>query len=71
MKIKDALIRAARTAAQALAAALIGLSGPEVVTDIPAKVATILLALWVAFLAGVVAFLQNIAEDNTTLNLPK
>lgn len=69
--MKSAAIRALRTAAQTLAGALVGLPTVQNVLDIQEIGNPLAVALYVAVLAGVVSFLQNVAEDNTSLNIPK
>lgn len=69
--MKNALVRAVRTAAQALAAGLIALPVVTSVTQIVSLKEALVVACYQAGLAGVVAFLQNAAEDNSSLNVPK
>lgn len=72
MKFKDAAIRGVRTFAQALAGLL--LSVPVFQTLLEVEVAVrqqLLVALANAALIGVVSFLQNVGEDNTSVEVPK
>ena len=63
--MKNAFIRAARTTAQTLAGCLVALPTANSIVDIRAIGEPILVALYVAFLSGVVAFLHNVAENAT------
>lgn len=63
--MKDAFTRALRTAAQTLAGALVALPTVSAVTDLKAIGDPFLIALWTAFLSGVVAFLHNATENAT------
>lgn len=63
--MKDAFVRALRTAAQTLAGALIGLPTVSAVTDIKSIGDPLLVAIYVAFMAGVVSLLHNVAENAT------
>lgn len=71
MQVKQAFVRAVRTAAQAMAGALTGLPVVEAVTDIKVVGAGYIVAAFIATNAGAIAFLQNIAEDNTSIHIPK
>lgn len=67
--MKDAFVRALRTFAQTLGGALVALPTAASVVDIKNVGEPLLVALYVAFMAAVVAFLMNVAENAT--NTPK
>lgn len=75
MAIRAALTRAVRTTIQALVPvavaffAAVGADGSFAGIAAHAKVLSV--GLFIAFGAGVVSFLQNLTEDNTSLNVPK
>lgn len=69
--MKNALVRAVRTAAQALAAGLIALPIVTSLTQIVSLKEAVIVACYQAGLAGVVSFLQNAAEDHSSVNIPK
>ncbi len=79
MRVKDAFIRAARTAAQTLTAVVLVVAPivnalPEgfKVGGVNVKTATsFVFGLLAAVAAGLVSFAQNLAEDNTSFQLPK
>lgn len=63
--MRDSFVRALRTFAQTLAGALVALPTVDVVTNIKDIGNPLIVALYTAILAGVVSFLQNVAEDAT------
>lgn len=69
--MKNALVRGIRTAAQALAAGLLALPIVTSLVEIVSLREAFTVALYQAGLAGIVSFLQNAAEDNSSLNIPK
>lgn len=79
MVVRDALVRAARTAAQVLVA-VVAIAGP-IINALPEgwevagvnvhEVTSGAVAVIVAISAALVAFVQNVAEDNTSFQLPK
>lgn len=73
LKVKRALIRAVRTFCQVAAASILGIPAITAITG--GAVVGLGMALAVvgvnAGLAGLVSFLQNIAEDNTSVDIPK
>lgn len=72
MNLKNAAIRGVRTFAQALAGLL--LSFPVFATLLEVEVAVrqqLGVALANAALIGVISFLQNVGEDNTSVEVPK
>lgn len=79
MRIKDAFVRSARTAAQVLVGITL-VVGPIIaalpdgfkVGGVDVKSATsVAFGVIAAVAAGLVAFAQNLAEDNTAFQLPK
>lgn len=79
MRVRDAFVRSARTAAQTLVG-IVALVAPIVavlpdglkVGGVDVKSATsAAFAIVAAVAAGLVAFAQNLAEDNTKFQLPK
>jgi hypothetical protein len=70
-KLKAALIRAVRTFLQSLAGSLAAIPAVETVADIQVRGSGILVALYVAFFAAVVSFLQNAAEALGGLDVPR
>ena len=60
--MRSSFIRALRTAAQTLAGALIAFPTVDSVTQIREIGNPFIVALYTAFMAGLVSFLQNIAE---------
>lgn len=69
--VKRAAIRAIRTAAQTLAGSLVALPTANSIIDVAQVREPLAVAAYVSTLAGVVSFLQNIAEDNSSLDVPK
>jgi hypothetical protein len=70
MTVKDAFVRSARTALQAFVG--LAIIGPVAsVGDIKGTAVTFGYAAFAALCIGVVAFAQNLAEDNTAFQLPK
>lgn len=70
MRVKRAAIRAVRTAAQAAAAVLLAVTlGTTIDFNVVGN--SYLAAVVVGAHAGVISFLQNIAEDNTDIDIPK
>jgi hypothetical protein len=69
MRVKDAFVRAVRTAAQAfVAASAIGVvSAFRDLADVKKAGVSLLLAAAFGVASGVVSFAQNIAEDNTAV----
>jgi lipoate-protein ligase A len=70
MKVKDAGIRALRTALQVFAATL-GAVALGTAVDFKVGGSAYVAAGVLALHAGVIAFAQNLAEDNTDLEVPK
>lgn len=71
MNLKDALIRAARTVAQTAVGVLVGFPVMESIFDFKVIGSTYAAAAIIGIHAGVISFLQNVAEDNTALSVPK
>ena len=71
MQVRDAFIRACRTAAQTFVGAVVLVAPIASVTDVKRVGVSIAFAAITALAAGIVAFVQNIAEDNTSFQLPK
>jgi hypothetical protein len=77
MKVKDAGIRALRTIVQAAAAAVgvfyaaVAADGVVDIVEIKAKGEPLAYGIFLAVVAATIAFLQNLTEDNTDLNVPK
>jgi energy-converting hydrogenase Eha subunit A len=70
VKVKDSLIRAARTALQVFAATLAAVAlGTTVNFNVVGN--TYLAAAVLAAHAGVISLAQNLAEDNTDVDVPK
>lgn len=71
--IKRAFYRALRTAAQTLAGGLVAMPTADAVLDMRAIANPLGVAVYAAILAGVVCFLQNVAEEttDTTVIAPK
>lgn len=67
--MKDAFLRAARTAAQTLAGCLVALPTVDSVAGVRTIGEPLLVGIYVAFIAGVVSLLQNLAENAS--NSPK
>lgn len=63
--MRDAFVRALRTFAQTLAGSLVALPTASSVVDIRHIGEPLLVALYVAFMASLVAFLMNVAENAT------
>lgn len=63
--MKDAFGRSLRTFAQTLAGALVALPTASSVVDIRNVGEPLLVALYVAFMAGLVSFLMNLGENAT------
>lgn len=61
--MRSSFIRALRTAAQTLAGALIAFPTVDSVTQIREIGNPFIVALYTAFMAGLVSFLQNAVED--------
>jgi hypothetical protein len=70
MNIKNALVRGVRTAAQTLAAGLSTL-GIVNATDLQLAGDKVWVMIVTAGVAGAISFLQNLAEDNSSLSIPK
>lgn len=77
MRVKDAAVRAVRTAIQGAAAALgvfyatVQADGVVDLVEIKAKGQPLAYGLFLAVVAGVISFAQNVAEDNTDVDVPK
>lgn len=72
LNVKRAAIRAVRTAAQAAAGVLSGLALASMLgLEIAVIGSVYLAAVLVGVNAGVISFLQNVAEDNTAIDVPK
>lgn len=61
--MRSAFVRSLRTAAQTLAGALIAFPTIDTVTQIREIGNPFIVALYTAFMAGLVSFLQNAVED--------
>lgn len=68
---RQATVRAVRTFFQAFAGGLVGIPIADTMTDVLSGAQAIGFAAWAGFLAALIAFAQNLAEDNTRLKLPK
>lgn len=71
MKFPNSAVRAIRTACQAAAAGLLALPVVTSLTEIVSLKEALLVVAYQTGLAGLVSFLQNIAEDKTSLSIPK
>lgn len=72
MDIKAAAIRGVRTFCQSLAGLLLSVPVFATLLDVSVAVRQQLgVALANAALIGVISFLQNVAEDNTDIDVPK
>lgn len=71
LNVKDAGIRAVRTFFQTFAAGLIGLPIASAISEIKVVGGAFLLVLYSSILAAGISFAQNVAEDNTALDVPK
>jgi hypothetical protein len=70
MNIKDAFVRGVRTAAQTFVG--LAIIGPIAsIGDVKGTATTFGYAAIGALAAGLVSFVNNIAEDNTSFQLPK
>lgn len=71
MQVKSAFIRAIRTAAQTAAAVLAAVTIFGTAIDLKVVGNLYYAAAVVGAHAGVISFLQNVAEDNTDVDVPK
>ena len=73
MKLRDAALRAVRTAAQTFVGLVVVTGVPVFASldDVRGAGAAFFFAFVGAVFAGVVAFVQNFAEDNTRFQAPK
>lgn len=72
MNFKNAAVRAVRTFCQSLAGLLLSVPVFHTVMDVDLAVRQVLVvALANAGLIATIAFLQNVAEDNTAVDVPK
>lgn len=72
MSFNNAFVRAIRTGAQTLAALLLSVPVFNTLLDVQLAVRQVFaVAVANAALAAVIAFLQNVAEDNTDIDVPK
>lgn len=71
MALKDAFIRACRTAAQTFVALVVVVPVVSSVADIRKAAVSMAFAAVSALAAGLVAFAVNVTEDNTSFQLPK
>lgn len=77
MKYKNAAKRAVRTTIQAATAALgvfyvaVSSDGVVDILEIKAKGEPLAYGMFLAVVSGVIAFGQNLTEDNTSLDIPK
>lgn len=69
--MRNALVRALRTGAQAAAAVLGGIPVIETLSDIEVIGSAYLVAFVIGANAAIVSFLQNVAEDLGPYDLPK
>lgn len=73
MILKDAFVRAVRSAAQAFVAGVVltGVGAFESIDEVKGTGIQFAFAAVYACFVGLVSFVQNIAEDNTSAQLPK
>ena len=69
--LRTAVVRGFRTSLQTFVALLIALPTAEALPDVAIQASNILIAAWAAFVAGLVAFAQNLGELLTDAPVPR